>query len=565
KKILINGKIYTEDKSNPWAEAVAIKDNIFVAVGSNKEIIQYAKFNFGEYEIVDLKGKTVLPGFIEGHSHPSLISSAYWVIFSELPFEKDKEKLYANIKEAAKKYPKEVRPYFVYSSYCIDTFNGEGPSMKDLDELIPDRPARINDDSGHGCVYNTMALNMIKDENGVPHSLAPVANQTFFKDENGNYTGRAFQTVQNGDIGVFEALNWKPDLAMSDNSSKDILDYLNHYGDIGVMDALILSEEDVAYVSKRDKEGRLYFYYDVTVMLTSTDSIEETIATAHDWQKKYETDHVRIRTVKFFSDGSNEADDTLSLEPFGADPEGVRGKRCNFELEPMIKAIVRLNEERLDLHVHCVCDGTLRRLLDAIEAAQKICGDDWCIKVTIAHLEIMHPDDAKRFKKLGICADISAHWLGSIPEITEASLGEKRSQHYLDFTQFINDDICYGFSSDNMSPIGIQLSSLFIGIEIAMTRIHPVFLDRKKYPNGRPPMSSKFTLEQCIHAITYNNAKRMRILDKVGSIEVGKRACLTILNKDIFTIPVEEIHTIEPDCIYFDGKELRIPNPLLKK
>lgn len=566
-KILINGKIYTEDIRKPWAEAVAIEGINFVAVGSNEEVIQYAKFNSNEYETVDLGGKTVLPGLIEGHSHPSLIASSYWVIFGPDDFEK--EDLYKSIQEAAKKYPKEVRPYFVYSSYHHAAFNGEGPSLEDLDRLIPDRPARINDDTGHGCVYNSMALEMLKDENGIPHSVAPIAEQTFFKDENGNYTGRAFQTVQNGDVGIFKAIGWQPSLHMSDESSKDILNIYHHFGDIGCMDALFLSEEDLAYISKLDKEDRLYFYFESTVNLPNCESIDETVAIARDWQKKYESDHIRVRTIKFFADGSNEAGDTLSLVPFSNDPEGKNCGSCNFTFEGMRDVLVRLNKERLDFHVHCVCDGTLRRMLDAIEAAQKICGDDWCIKVTIAHLEIMHPDDAKRFKTLGVCADITPAWIGSIAEATEKALGEERSNRYLDFTQFIKDDICYGFSSDNISPMENDRTSLFIGMQNAMTRIemgigYIEVTDFEKHPNGRPPESSKFTLEQCIHAATWNNAKRMRILDKIGSIEVGKRACLIVLDKDIFTIPVNDIHTIETECVYFDGKELRFPNPLAK-
>ena len=80
-KVLINGKIYTEDTRNPWAEAVAIEGKNFVAVGTNKEVISYAKFNSGEYETVDLGGRTVLPGLIDGHTHPSAIAKANWVIY----------------------------------------------------------------------------------------------------------------------------------------------------------------------------------------------------------------------------------------------------------------------------------------------------------------------------------------------------------------------------------------------------------------------------------------------------------------------------------------------------
>ena len=565
KKILINGKIYTEDTRKPWAEAVAIDGRDFTCVGTNDEVIRYAKFNFGEYETVDLCGRTVLPGLIDGHTHPSMIAKATWVFFGPDTF--DKEELFQNIREAAKKYPKEVRPYFVYSSYRASIFGEEGPRKEMLDELIPDRPARINDDTGHGCLYNSMALEMLKDENGIPHSISPIAGQTFFKDEKGEYTGVCFQTIQNGDVGVFEHTGWTPPLCMDDECAEPVHNIFRHYGDIGYMDAFTETEEDIAYLSRLDKEGRLYFYYEGTSILDNVKNIEQTVERARRWQELYGSDHIRVRTVKFFGDGSNEAGDTLSLIPFANDPEGKNYGHCNCTMEEMRDVMVRLNKERLDLHIHCVCDGTLRLLLDAVEEAQKICGDDWCIRVTIAHLECMHPYDAMRFNKLGVYADISAHWLGMGELGTLPFLGQERWRHCYDFSLFRRDGVRYGFSSDNMSPLGNDRNSPFIGIQVAKTGREPGIgfykaLDPEKYRYGWQPESGKFTLEECIHAFTWRNAERMRLLDKLGSIEVGKRACLVVLDKDIFTIPDEEISTIEPVCTFFDGQELHIPNPL---
>lgn len=565
KKILINGKIWTEDTRKPWAEAVAIDGKIFAAVGTNDEVIRYAKFNFREYETVDLGGRTVLPGLIDGHTHPSMIAKATWVIFGPDTF--DREELCRNIREAAEQYPKEVKPYFVYSSYHASTFGEDGPRKEMLDELIPDRPARINDDTGHGCLYNSMALEMLKDENGIPHSISPITGQTFFKDEKGEYTGVCFQTIQTGDVGVFEHTGWTPPLCMDDACAEPVHNIFRHYGDIGYMDAFTETEGDIAYLSQLDKEGRLYFYYEGTSILDNVKNIDQTIERAHRWQELYGSDHIRVRIVKFFADGSNEAGDTLSLVPFSNDPEGKNYGHCNATMEEMRDVMVRLNKERLDLHIHCVCDGTLRLLLDAVEEAQKICGDDWCMRVTIAHLECMHPDDALRFKKLGVYADISAHWLGQGAPGTLSYLGQERWRHSYDFSLFRKDGTLYGFSSDNMSPLGNDRNSPFIGIQVAKTGYEPGIgfyppLDLEKYRYGWQPESGRFTLEECIHAFTWRNAERMRLLDKIGSIEVGKRACLVVLDKDIFTIPDEEISTIEPVCTFFDGQELHIPNPL---
>lgn len=181
----------------------------------------------------------------------------------------------------------------------------------------------------------------------------------------------------------------------------------------------------------------------------------------------------------------------------------------------------------------------------------------------------MHPDDAKRFKKLGVRADLTAHWFGDMPEATLSFMGEERMKTYFDFSQFRKDGVKYGYSSDNTTNQELSHVPLFIGMQIAKTAINPgcgviAATDTKKYPNGRLPDSAKFSVEESIHACTYTNAERMRWLDKIGSIEVGKRACLVVLDKDIFSIPDNEIGSINPVCTYFDGQECHFPDPLAK-
>lgn len=163
---------------------------------------------------------------------------------------------------------------------------------------------------------------------------------------------------------------------MTEENSAEVLNLMRHHGNIGCMEAAVKDDEDVEFLYNFDKDGKLCMYFDVTVLLDNCGDIENTISQARKWQKKYESDHIRVRTVKFFGDGSNEAGDVLSLVPFSNDPEGKNYGSCNFTVEEMRDVLIRLNKERLDLHVHIICDGTLRRMLDAIESAQKISGDD---------------------------------------------------------------------------------------------------------------------------------------------------------------------------------------------
>lgn len=561
-RILINGKIWTENKAMPWAEAVVIEGKKFAFVGNNEEAEKYAAEQKLSYETIDLDGKTVLPGLIDGHTHIATMAKATWVVFGEKTA--DKDELYANVKKYAELYPKEERPYFVYDSYMNETFGDKGPHKRDLDAIISDRPARMNDDSGHGCLYNSMAIEMLKNEEGVPYSFSPIPGQSFDKDENGEYTGWAHQTFPTGDIGIFQALGWMPSQALIDEIAEPAHDSLRCFGVVSYMDGVTESEEDMQYLSQLDKEDRLNFYYEATSCLISVDDVDEAIAKAKDWQAKYDSDHIHTRIIKFFGDGSNEFGDVLSLRPFSNDPEGKNYGHCNFTVEQMKNVMLKINAAGLDLHVHCCCDGTFRQFVDAYEAAKKECKDEWVMRFTMAHIELFDPEDLRRAIKLGIYFNTTPNWNGSGGYDAIPFIGRDRFENQYNYRIAMDEDANMDFSSDNMNPRGFVRQSPYLGIQIGITRIDPMWpLDPAEYPYSfHPPKEACFTLEQMIHGYTIAGAKRMRLDDKIGSIEAGKMACLVVLDKDIFTIPHEEIAEIAPVCHYFDGKELHSSNPL---
>ena len=566
RKILINGKIYTENKLQPWAEAVAIEDKHFACVGSTKEVRAYAKFHWGEdFETVDLSGRTVLPGLIEGHTHPAMMSKTAWVIHDENITNEDE--MYESIKKYAALYPKEKRPYFVFCRFHNEWYGPEGPNNKRLNEIINDRPARIEDNSGHGCLYNDIALEMLKDENGIPRNSSLVAN--FVKDANGNYTGWAQQALAFGDTGVYEKCGFQYPDAMSDELSTEFLDTFRHYGITVCMDGITETDGDLQYLCDKDRKGELNMHYEATSTLSGMDeaSIEQTISRAKRWQKQFTTDHIRCNTVKYFMDGSIEFGDVLSTEPFSNDPEG---KNCGFAHctpEEMTNLLVRLNKERLDIHIHCVCDGSLRVICDACEAAQKICGDDWCIYVTVAHCETIHPNEIHRIHQLGMFMDTTPAWSGGASAVDLPILGLERWKRMYDYSKIIADGEHVGFSSDVIEATEAYYLNPFTGIQFGITRFNPFDIEdfdyEHYYEDGvRPPKSACLTLEQMIHGYSVTNAIRMRLIDRLGSIEVGKDANLIVLRDDIFTTPADKIMGIEVDFTYFEGKELHAPNPV---
>ena len=568
-KILINGKIYTENPEMPWAEAVAISGKNISYVGDTAGAEAIAT---EDTEILDLGGKTVIPGLLDGHTHPGIVSKTFW--YARGPLTEDKEELLSNIAEYAKKYPKETTPYFYYESYFTTTFGEEGPNRKLFDEIISDRPARIQDFGDHACCYNTVALEMLMDENGVPHSESPIGEPAFVKDENGEYTGWCHESVCEGDVGIFEAIKnetgWEPEFTMNDEMSKPLFDYFRQYGITGIMDGFTEGEENLKYIWNLDQEDRLGMFYEGAVILPDVSDLEDTVATVKEWRKKYTTDHIRINTVKFFIDGTNEMGDCLSTEPFHNDPTGTNYGEAMATMEEMRDVILRLNEEGFDFHVHTICDGAFRLMCDAIEEAQRICGDGWRIKVCLCHCEIIHPDDICRVKELGIYIDYSTHWAGGyFGEGAIPFLGRKRWETMHDYTKVLASGGKVGFSSDVFSYAEAPRANPMIGMQVAMTRVDPwIPLNQEKYPGSvRPPVDGKLTIEQLIHGYTAVNAERMRLDDKVGSIETGKLANFVVFNEDIFDIAhksPEKFGELDPWGTFFEGEERHVISTMRK-
>lgn len=562
-KILINGRFYTEDPAMPWAEAVAIEGKDLAYVGDNEG----AKALAGEdTEVVDMAGKTIIPGLIDGHTHPATVSKTYW--FVRGPLTHDKDELLANIKKYAERYPKDVKPYFYYESYFTETFGPEGPRKEMLDEIINDRPARIQDFGDHACWYNSIALDMLKGEDSKPHSMSPIGEPVFKQDKNGEYTGWALESVVEGDEGIFNAIGWRPESVMNDTMSKPLFDYFRQFGIMCMMDGFTEGDDNFKYIYDLDKAGKLGMYYEGTSILGDVNDIEEAIATLREWQKNYTTDHIRCNVIKFFIDGTNEMGDCLSTEPFHNDPAGTNCGEAYAAMDEIRDVLVRLNEEKIDFHVHTICDGAFRLMCDAVEAAQKLCGDDWCIKVCLAHCEIIHPDDIHRVKDLGIYIDYSTHWAGGyFGEGAIPFLGQERWNTMHAYHKVIADGGKVGFSSDVFSYQEAVRANPMVGMQIAMTRVDPLVpLDPDKYPGSvRPPIEGKLSIEQLIHGYTVINAERMRLDDIMGSIEKGKRANMVVFHEDIFEYAHKSPGTfsrIIPDGTYFEGEERHIVSEL---
>ncbi|MCQ2545209.1 MAG: amidohydrolase family protein [Clostridia bacterium] len=561
-KIFTNAKIYTEDPKNPLAEAMAIEDNRILFVGSGETAAKY--INSGDAEVMDLEGRVIIPGLIDGHTHPETVAGTFWHV--TIPWTYDKDELIGHLKKVSKQYPKEKVPYLYVENYMTEVFGDAGPRKELLDKIVNDRPARIQDFSDHACWYNSIALDMLKDEDGEIRVMGPMGYCDFRKDETGEYTGHAIEAAPDCDEKIFEAVNWNPSSEFTEEMVAPFLDSLKARGIMCLMDGFTEGEEELRIFWEMDKAGRLGMFFEASVILEDTEDIDKVIATVHEWQRKYKTEHINCNVVKFFMDGVNDHGDCLSTEPFHNDPSGTNYGCANATEEELKKVLLKLNKEGIDIHIHSVCDGSIRMICNAVESAQHVLKssggydneDEWKIKVTMAHCELIHPDEIPRIRDLGIYIDSTPHWSGGYSdEGVQEYLGYERWCRMFDFSKAIAAGCRVGFSSDVFNYNEARRADPFLGMQIAMTRVDPdVPLDPDRYPGSvHPPYDGKLSAEQLLHGYTAVNAERMRLEDRMGSIEEGKLANFIIMEDDLFAYPAETMGNIKIKCIYFEGKE----------
>lgn len=146
--IIYNGPIYKSDSEKTWAEAAAIGGGRFLCVGTWAEC---QAFQGDKTDMVDAEGRLVLPGLIDGHTHPETIAKSRWRV--QLPEFENKDQLLSFVRDYCQKHPVEELPYFFGEAYPSTMFDSDGPKKEWLDAYVSDRPAQIQDFTDHACWY----------------------------------------------------------------------------------------------------------------------------------------------------------------------------------------------------------------------------------------------------------------------------------------------------------------------------------------------------------------------------------------------------------------------------
>ena len=531
--IYTNGKIYTVNEAQPWVEAAAIKDGKFIKVGSTAEVEALQGENTS---VVNLEGAFAMPGLGDPHIHPALVMPKR--VYCSLPgtfYEPTEEMTLTALKEAIANYPKDLE-WFIGAGFSVPAMAPETLTREFLDQLIPDRPAFIEDETGgHTAWFNTKAMEAA----GISKETKDTPEVFYSRTKDGDLAGMAYE----GGLNAFYDVLPPFDTKLRKVAYMNLLDQATSKGITAAGDAYVF-EVDLQPYQELKQEGKLnqhlVLYLGGNLGTPELTSIEE----LNRWWDSY--DLPGHKAVKIGMGGSIESITEALVDGF-ADPNN--SAKPFVEAEPFADYIAKLDSEGFQVKVHAIGDGTVRATLDGYEVTIKANGNNR-LRHHIDHASLIHSDDFKRFVDLDIASSIwpplnapVAYNVEGIKPVLKPETWERM------YDNRARQDAGMRLFNHSDAPAAVLWP--WFGMEATITRGFP----------GKPEVEKMgpqhaLTLEETIVAHTLNAAWVLQVDDVSGSIEEGKSADFIILNHNLFEIPVTDIHKTEVQKTFFKGKEV---------
>jgi predicted amidohydrolase YtcJ len=550
--VLTNARVYTGNEAQPLADTLVIEDGHISHVGTLD-----GWRNEKNLPVHDLRGRAVIPGLIDSHTHPSMVSQSLWHV--RLPWTHDVEEILQFIREYAKAHPPEEAPYLYFEYYPTTTFRDTQPTKELLDSAISDRPCLCQDFSEHEHWVNSKMLELMEITKDTPDPVPGL--EMFVRDEEGEPTGLLREMVHRHFVDkMYEKIGWTPPQQLTPERISHFFRFMTEHGVTSLFEALADDDEIFASVSELDRRGELNMYYEGAIRFRRMADLPDAISRLQRYQATYGNAHININTLKLFLDGTNESGNSALISPVCSNACGETFGEIGMDVQELTECLSLCNSEAADVHIHLVGDRSFRVACDAVEAAQRRLEKDggaWRIQVTFAHCELIDPADMPRPAELGIIVNWTTHWSGGyFGAGSMKHLGEERWNRMYRFNEIAESGATVTFSSDVVTAYELNRGNPFFGMQVAHSRVDPQYpLDPVVYPlSMRPEESAKLSRELLLTGYTLNGAKQMRIDDKVGSLENGKVANLCILSDDLFEVDTEQLGTTRPTAVFFEGR-----------
>ena len=539
KQVIILGNIITMDEKKPFAKAALVKNGVFAYIGSAEEAKKLAS---PDAQVLDYGDNYIYPGFLESHCHGSFageraIGQANLMQAGLTNYPKYRE----IIKEFISKNPQ--RNFYVAAGWVE---NEEYVDKSYLDEICSDKPLIMQTGGGHSALLNTKAMEWA----GVDAEYAKKWGYDLVHvDENGEPDGYICEGP------LFEII---PNLP---TTVRDVKEYLLSWqefalskGYTAVADAganVIHPDAPQAYY-ELEQEGKLKLRTYAWMYVTDNADAKTEIARIAAQRAEMSGEYFHIIGAKAFLDGVTEAHTGWQNQDY-LDTPGYHGAERYNDHDKMVELIAEADKEGMSVHVHSEGGGATHYMLGCIEDAEKITGNKDQRNV-LAHLHFVTDEDVRRMAETGSVPAVPPLWTPKVPgnyEQEVSYVGQELTDQAYPIKSFYDAGANVVFHSDYpVSPL-LDIKLSFYSAE------------KRMYPEGvfnfiTYPRNTKeaITREQSLRAMTINVARQFHQEHRLGSIEFGKIANMTVFDCDFLHDDIEKVAQANVVATIIDGKEV---------
>ena len=535
--IVINADVRTSDKSNARASAFAVKDSKFIAVGNTEGILSMAG---DSTKIIDANGNTVVPGFIDSHTH--LSSGAKIVTGINLSEIREKAVWLEMIKERVKT----MQPgEWLLGGRWDYTFENKGyPTRWELDAVAPNNPVALSDIDGHSMWVNTMAIELSGIE---ADSEVPMGGQIVLNEE-GVPTGILLEGAMEL---VWQNESYVRDSDLARNEIEQVIDYATSLGITSVHDMSSRIELNKYKELAADQKLNLrIFWGEHSKFSQEDDSTNQNnlIYQLIDQYKVHDDEFgpmIEYGFIKYVIDGVLSTHTAALVDPYTDRPD-VIGEPFYIqnELNFLVK---RANSLGMPVAIHAIGDRGVQMALNAFEFSNHL-----NLANRVEHVEVIQPGTVERFRELNVTASMQPnHGTGVIGKYITPRIGTEREKFAYVWNDFLKGGVRLALSSDFATSPFSPLVQLFD----AVFRESPSGLyDGAWYPEQR------ISFDEALYAYTQIGADLSGWGEEIGSITNGKWADFVILNQRLNDPVGRELKDTLVSSTFFAGKEVYSKN-----
>ena len=526
--VYLNGRIYTMVAEGEMVEAIAVLNGKIVFTGTTED----ARALDGK-KVVDLEGKTVIPGFTDTHLH--LVMDCEERLKVNLLNASSIDEVIALMKEKADMEPQE-NGWLMGATLHVEKLKEERfPNRYELDRISETRPIVITSYCHHTAMVNSKALELA----GIGKGFQPETEGTIDVDEDGEPNGIIRETA----YGLYLEPLMDVDLSSNEFRKEILQKQAKTYSSMGIttfQTYSALGDEMAEYLytyQELEEEGKLPF----RIIVNSAAELPKSVGLV----SRIGTDKVKYGAKKIFSDGSLNSRSAALIEPYSDAPEekGI----LYYTQEELTAQIREAYEYGMEVSIHTIGDQSMEMVLNGIEQTLAEVKPKRKTRFRIIHAMVVNEAQIERMKKLPIILDTQPVFLRNWGAALFDRVGEERAQLFIPLRRYLDEGLLVTAGSD--APV--EDVAPLIGIQCAVTR-----QDLNGKPEGGLIPQQRISVYEAVCLFTKNAAYCTNEEHLKGTLENGKLGDFIVLDEDIFKVNVKDIHNIRILKTVLGGEEV---------